>query len=131
MLSPGKILPYVFKSHTDNCEICFKSSSLKKIGSFWEKIEEHQLHLNFIKTRNLDANVNVLFKSFYINSVVSIAKTVEIDGNDVWRIFVYKNEIDKNIPALFEIPFVLNNKNYKTFCNKLNEFNVCTGNTDC
>ena len=87
--------------------------------------------MNFIKTRNLDANVNVLFKSFYINSVVSIAKTVEIDGNDVWRIFVYKNEIDKNIPALFEIPFVLNNKNYKTFCNKLNEFNVCTGNTDC
>ena len=35
MLSPGKILRYAFKHHTDNYEICFKSSSSSKtIGSF-------------------------------------------------------------------------------------------------
>ena len=62
--------------------------------------------------RNLDANVKVLFKPFY--DAVTIAKTVEIDENFVCRIFVYGNEIDKNIPALAEIPFVLTNKNYKT-----------------
>ena len=65
-----------------------------------------------------------------MNSAVSIAKTVEIDENFVWRIFAYGNEIDKNIPALTEIPFVLNNENYENFCNKLSELNVCTGNTD-
>ena len=131
MLSPGKILPYAFKPHTDNCGICFKSSySSKKVGSFWKKIEEHLLHLSFIKMRNLDANVKVLFKPFYVNNAVTIAKTVEIDENFVCRIFVYGNEIDKNIPALAEIPFVRTNENYKTFCNKLNELNICTGNTD-
>ena len=110
MLSPGKILPYAFKPHTDNCGICFKSSySSKKVGSFWKKIEEHLLHLSFIKMRNLDANVKVLFKPFYVNNAVTIAKTVEIDENFVCRIFVYGNEIDKNIPALAEIPFVLTN----------------------
>ena len=80
--------------------------------------------------RNLDANVKVFFKPFYMNSAVSTAKTVEIDENCVSRILVYANEIDKNIPALAEIPFVLNNENYKTFCNKLNKLNVCTRNTD-
>ena len=51
-----------------------------------------------------------------MNSAVSIAKIVKIDEYFVWRIFDYGNEIDKNIPAVAEIPFVLNNKNYKTFC---------------
>ena len=60
LLYPGKILPYAFKPHTDNCGIRFKSSSSsKKVGSFWKKIEEHLIHLSFIKRRNLDANVKV------------------------------------------------------------------------
>ena len=80
--------------------------------------------------RNLDANVKVFFKPFYMNSAVAIAKTVEIDKKFVWRIFFYGNKIDKNIPASGHISFVLNNENYKTFCNKLNKLNICTGNTD-
>ena len=61
---------------------------------------------------------------------MTIAKTVEIDENFICRIFVHGSEIDKNITALPEIRFVLTNKNYKTFCNKLNELNICTGKTD-
>ena len=80
--------------------------------------------------RNLDANAKVVFKPFYMNNAMTIAKTVEIDENFVCRIFVYGNEIDKNIPALAELPFVLTNENYKTFCNKLNELNISTGNAD-
>ena len=79
---------------------------------------------------NLDANFKAFFKPFYMKSAVSIAKTAEVDETFVWRIFVYGNEIGKNISARTEIPFMLNNKNYKTFFNKLNELNVCTGNDD-
>ena len=80
--------------------------------------------------RNLYANLKVFLKLFYMNSAVLKAKTVEIDENFVWRIFVYGNVIDKNISALAEIPFVLTDEHYKTLCNKLNELNICTVNTD-
>lgn len=87
-----------------------KFSSHRKIfNSSEKKIEYHLLHLSFVTIRNLDANVKVFFKVFYIDSAVSIAKTVEIDEDFVWRIFDSGNEIDKNIPALSELPFVLNN----------------------
>ena len=66
--------------------------------------------------RNLGGNAQVFYEPFYMKSAVSIAKIVKIDEYFVWRIFDYGNEIDKNIPAVAEIPFVLNNKNYKNVC---------------
>ena len=95
-----------------------------------KKIEEHLLHLSFIKMRNLYANLKVFLKLFYMNSAVLKAKTVEIDENFVWRIFVYGNVIDKNISALAEISFVLTDEHDRTLCNELNELNICTVNTD-
>ena len=94
----------------------------QKSGQLSRKIEEHLFHLRFIKMVNLDANFKVFFKPFYMNSAVSIAKTAEVDETFVWRIFVYGNEIGKNISARTEIPFMLNNKNYKTFCDFFCDF---------
>ena len=80
--------------------------------------------------RNLDANLKVFLKLFYMKSAVLKAETVKIDKNFVWRIFVYGNIIDKNISAFAKIPFVLTDEHYKTLSNKFNKLNICTGNTD-
>ena len=57
----------------------------KSLDHSVRKVEESLLHLVSIKMRNLDANVKVFFKPFYMNSAVSIAKTVEIDESFVYR----------------------------------------------
>ena len=49
----------------------------KSLDHSVRKVEESLLHL--------DANVKVFFKPFYMNSAVSIAKTVEIDESFVYR----------------------------------------------
>ena len=64
LLSPGKILLYAFKPHTDNCGICFKSSySSKRVGSFWKKNRGTSTPFKFYKNEKLRCKCEGAFQA--------------------------------------------------------------------
>ena len=51
----------------------------KSKGQYGKKIDDELLKLSFLRLRNTVSSKKVYYKTSYINDIVSVTKTIEID----------------------------------------------------
>ena len=119
-----------FIPHDDNCLICKTNTPtlIHKTDAHMKLFDREFAQIGMLKLSNMHKRKYFLPSDTLCGVVVSL--TLQIEDDMTWCIFVDSNKIQNDSQPLQLLPSILSDVNVKEFCSKLNNLNICNGNSD-